>query len=113
LQSLVVEMEDESPAIRLGALIALQKISGKGLGVEPGPWKKYVQERMAAEPPRASAPQLAAQPRPAPRDQVRATRMTPDDSIPPPTARTRESGTLPPAALPGPLPKESTASNAR
>jgi HEAT repeat protein len=45
-------MEDTEPAIRLASLNALRAVSNKDLGVEPGPWKKYTEERakLAAAP---------------------------------------------------------------
>ena len=39
---LVTGMEHDDPAIRVAALVALRQITGKDLGVEAGPWKKYV-----------------------------------------------------------------------
>jgi HEAT repeat protein len=102
LQSLVMAMEDESPAIRLGAVIALQKCSGKDFGVETGPWKKYVEERMSAESASGKAVQIASQSKPAiPANQVRQTRVTTDGSVPPPVERTPESWTSNMMASPG------------
>jgi HEAT repeat protein len=37
----------EGPAIRLASLRALRSITGKDFGVEPGPWRKYVQDLAA------------------------------------------------------------------
>lgn len=113
LQSLVMAMEDESPAIRLGAVIALQKSSGKDLGVEPGPWKKYVEERMSAEnASSAKAPQIVAPSRPAiPANQVRQTRLTTDSSVPAPTERTPESWTSNAMAAPGTIKKPAPMQN--
>ena len=39
---LVTGMEHDDPAIRVASLDALRQITGKDLGVEAGPWKKYV-----------------------------------------------------------------------
>jgi hypothetical protein len=115
LQSLVLEMEDPSPAIRLGALIALQKISSKDLGIEPGPWKKYVEGRMAAEgASAATATQIATQSKPAiPANQVRQTRATVDDSAPTPTSRTPESWTRTPSTPAGTVQQSPAVQNPR
>ncbi len=43
---LVDGMEHTEPAIRLASLQALKALSGQDLGVEPGPWKQYADERM-------------------------------------------------------------------
>lgn len=114
LQSLVMQMENPSPAIRLGALVALQKISGKDLGVDPEPWKKYVEQQMAAENATARQTQVAAQPKPSAPGQSRGTPMTSsNDSAPAPTARTAESWTLPPGPISGALPKSATSAVTR
>jgi hypothetical protein len=40
---LVAGMEHDDPAIRLASLKALRSITGKDLGVEPKPWRDYLQ----------------------------------------------------------------------
>jgi HEAT repeat protein len=48
---LVNGMQHDEPAIRYASLQALRKITGKDLGVEPGPWKKMLQpESVVAKP---------------------------------------------------------------
>jgi hypothetical protein len=42
MEVLVKGMDNEDPAFRLASLKSLRKISGKDLGVEPEPWRKYV-----------------------------------------------------------------------
>jgi hypothetical protein len=49
---LVGGMEHDNPAIRLASLGALRKITGKDLGVEPGPWRAALPK---AEPPQPEA----------------------------------------------------------
>jgi HEAT repeat protein len=45
--ALVDGMEDENPAIRLWCLETLEAVTGKDLGVEPAPWRKYAADRLA------------------------------------------------------------------
>lgn len=46
IEALLVEgMEHRDPGIRLASVRALQAITGQDLGVDPGPWRKYVQTR--------------------------------------------------------------------
>jgi HEAT repeat protein len=46
IEALLVEnMEHKDPGIRLASVRALQAITGRDLGVEAGPWRKYVQSR--------------------------------------------------------------------
>jgi HEAT repeat protein len=45
--ALVDNLEHRDPAVRFASLQALRSLSGKDLGVEPGPWKKYAQEVVA------------------------------------------------------------------
>lgn len=47
---LVSAMEHADPAIRLASLNALRKITGKDLGVDPGPWRKELLPQQAAAP---------------------------------------------------------------
>lgn len=48
---LVTGMEHADPAIRLASLNALRKITGKDLGVDPGPWQKeLLPQKTAAKP---------------------------------------------------------------
>lgn len=49
-------MEHDDPAIRLGSLNALRKITGKDLGTEPGPWRKELEPVLAATPAGLAAP---------------------------------------------------------
>ncbi len=49
LASLVDGMEHESPSIRLACLHSLRQISGRDLGREAGPWRKYVLARGEAK----------------------------------------------------------------
>lgn len=58
---LVDGMEDTDPAIRLACVEALKKLSGEDLGIEPGPWKTYAEERMKTAPP--DQQQMATVPR--------------------------------------------------
>jgi HEAT repeats len=44
--ALVDGMEDDNPAIRLASVDALRTVTGKDLGVEPDPWRKYVEQRL-------------------------------------------------------------------
>ncbi len=41
-EAILLTTNDDDPAIRVAALVALRQITGKDLGVEAGPWKKYV-----------------------------------------------------------------------
>jgi HEAT repeat protein len=50
LQLLVTDMDHDDPAIRWASLEALRKITGKDLGVKPEPWRKFLQEPVAAKP---------------------------------------------------------------
>lgn len=45
---LVQAMDSDDPAIRLAALQSLRKITGKDLGVRPGPWREMVVGRSPA-----------------------------------------------------------------
>jgi HEAT repeat protein len=45
---LVQGMEHDDPAIRLASLRALRTITGKDLGVEPGPWRTYFEKSVAS-----------------------------------------------------------------
>jgi HEAT repeat protein len=56
---LVDGMEHTEPAIRLASLEALRSLSGKDLGVDPGPWKTYAEDRAKAA---VAAPAPAAGP---------------------------------------------------
>lgn len=52
VQALLVDnMEHSDPAIRLASLRALRKLSRRDLGVEPGPWKEYVEQLTQAQAP--------------------------------------------------------------
>ncbi|MFO0958591.1 MAG: HEAT repeat domain-containing protein [Isosphaeraceae bacterium] len=56
VQALLVENMDHSdPAIRLASLRALRKLSRRDLGVEPGPWKEYVEQLAQAQKPSTPA----------------------------------------------------------
>ena len=48
LQVLVEGMDHDFPAIRLASLQALRSITGRDLGVESAPWRKYVQAQSEA-----------------------------------------------------------------
>ena len=56
--TLVDGMEHSDPAVRLASLEALRIVSGKDLGSDPGPWKKYAEEhaKTAAVPVEATGP---------------------------------------------------------
>jgi HEAT repeat protein len=46
IETLLVDgMEHRDPGIRLASVRALRTITGQDLGIEPGPWRKYVQPR--------------------------------------------------------------------
>jgi HEAT repeat protein len=53
LAMLVDGMDHQDPAFRLASLKALRAISGKDLGVEPAPWRKYVQAQSDAAAPKS------------------------------------------------------------
>lgn len=59
---LLDSMEHEDPAVRLASLNALRKITGKDLGIEPGPWRKELEPILSATPPDMKAPAAAATP---------------------------------------------------
>src|SRR5262249_41186385 len=52
-------MEDQAPAIRLASLQALRGYSGKDLGVEPGPWRKYAEGLASKAQPASDRPRTA------------------------------------------------------
>jgi HEAT repeat protein len=54
LEILVQAMDHADPATRLASLNALRRISGKDLGVEPGPWRKELLTQTAATTPPAT-----------------------------------------------------------
>ena len=45
LQVLVEGMDNDLPAVRLASLDALRKITGKNFGVDPKPWREYVEAK--------------------------------------------------------------------
>ena len=51
---LVTGMEHDDPAIRVASLEALRQITGKDLGIEAAPWKKYVLTLPSSNGPTAS-----------------------------------------------------------
>ncbi len=53
LEVLVSGMEHDDPAIRLASLQSLRATSGKDLGLESGPWRKWLQSQVAAASPPA------------------------------------------------------------
>jgi len=59
---LVDGMESDDPAIRIASLRALRSVTGQDFGVEPAPWRKYVEARLAqadaktSEKPKSAAP---------------------------------------------------------
>jgi hypothetical protein len=55
-QVLVTGMQHDDPATRLASLNALRKITGRDLGVEPGPWQELVQPKTLVAGPAAPAP---------------------------------------------------------
>ncbi len=57
---LVAGMEHEDPAIRVACLHALRSITGKDLGVEALPWKKYVESLHPPEAPKADPATIEA-----------------------------------------------------
>jgi len=57
---LVTGMEHDDPAIRVAALAALRQITGKDLGVEAGPWKKYVMTLPKADGPTSANDEAVA-----------------------------------------------------
>jgi HEAT repeat protein len=48
-QLLVENMDHNDPAVRVSALRSLRKITGQDLGVETAPWRKLVDEKLAAQ----------------------------------------------------------------
>lgn len=61
LQAMLVDNMDHSdPAIRLASLRALRKLSRRDLGVEPAPWREYVEQLVQAQKPAATADGEAA-----------------------------------------------------
>jgi HEAT repeat protein len=48
MEVLVQAMEHADPAIRLASLNALRKITGKDLGIDPGPWRKELLPQLTA-----------------------------------------------------------------
>jgi HEAT repeat protein len=48
LEVLVTDMDHDDPAIRWASLQALRKITGKDLGAETAPWRKYLQNHLAS-----------------------------------------------------------------
>ncbi len=57
---LVAGMEHEDPAIRVACLHSLRSITGKDLGVEAMPWKKYVESLYPSEAPKADPATIEA-----------------------------------------------------
>ncbi len=55
LNSLVDGMDHDNPSIRYASLNALRAISGRDLGTETGPWRKYVESLPTPKPPEADA----------------------------------------------------------
>ena len=47
-EMLVDGMENPDPAIRLASLDAIRAISGQDLGLDPGPWREYAEQRTKA-----------------------------------------------------------------
>jgi HEAT repeat protein len=61
LEVLVLAMDHADPAIRFASLNALREITGKDLGVDPGPWRKEFVPQAAQDPATAvTAPALPA-----------------------------------------------------
>lgn len=60
LQVLVEGMDNDLPAIRLASVEALRSITGKNLGVEPKPWRDFVQPLLVQQP--SAAADAAVQP---------------------------------------------------
>lgn len=57
IQALLVDnMGHSDPSIRLASLRALRKLSRRDLGVEPGPWKEYVEQLVEAQKPAEPEP---------------------------------------------------------
>ncbi len=59
-QVLVDGMEHDDPAVRLASLNALRAITGEDFGVEPGPWRKYLQSQVASQTPAPSTARTAS-----------------------------------------------------
>ena len=57
---LVDGMEHDDPAIRLASLNALRAITREDFGVEPGPWRKYLQSQVASQTPAPSTAPTAS-----------------------------------------------------
>ncbi|HMB04579.1 MAG TPA: HEAT repeat domain-containing protein [Isosphaeraceae bacterium] len=55
MEVLINGMEHDDPAIRLASVQALRKITGRDLGIAPGPWREYLKSKAqtasAAAPP--------------------------------------------------------------
>jgi HEAT repeat protein len=64
MQSLVDGMQSPDPAIRLASYDSLQKLAGRDLGPDPGPWKAYVDEQVRTA--SAATPAESAEPPAAP-----------------------------------------------
>jgi hypothetical protein len=77
---LVNGMQHDEPAVRLASVEALRKITGKDLGLEPGPWIKMIQPETLAAKPSSPTPTAA-----------RSRRATDADT---------KQASLPPAAAP-------------
>jgi HEAT repeat protein len=97
LEVLVHAMDDGDPAIRFSSLETLKKITGKDLGIEPKPWQKYVEERMAANPPPPNQPSFISRYLAPLRGRRNLGDTPPDPSVPAPQQRAATSWTKPDA----------------